>query len=93
MPTLVEESVKIVWDMVTLNPPAISHLPKEFDENWHEKHFSQWDESRQPTNLVYFNPVLFFGFSMDVAQKGEVGNKSTGSAITNVYTCDERVCT
>ena len=87
MPTLIEEAVKIVWDMVTLNPPAISCLPQKFNEDWHDKHATQWEESRQTNQLVYYNPVLFFGFNMDVAHKGEVGNKPPGYASTNAYTC------
>ena len=85
MPTLIEESVKIAWDMVTLNPPAISSLPQDFDEDWHDKHVTQWEDSSDTNDLVYYNPVLFFGFNMDVAQKAEVGNKPPGSTSTNVY--------
>lgn len=83
VPSLIEESVKIVWDMVTLNPPAISTLPRAFNEDWHEKHVTQWEEGRESYRLVYYNPVLFFSFSMDVAHKAEVGNKPLGSASSN----------
>ena len=83
VPTLIEESVKIVWDMVTLNPPAISCLPQEFDEDLHDKHATQWEDSRGTNTLVYYNPVLFFSFNLDVAHKGEVGNMPPGSASTS----------
>ena len=87
MPTLIEESVKIVWDMVMLNPPAISLLPQVYCEDWHDKHATKWKDSRGANSLVYYNPVLFYGFTLDVARKGEVGNMPPGSASTGTYMC------
>ena len=72
---MIDISVSLAWDMVTLVPPAIVCQPDVYQEEWHEKRIKYWnDTTTSSMPLVYFRPVLFYSSLGHVGCKGEIGN-------------------
>ncbi|XP_019851827.1 PREDICTED: uncharacterized protein LOC105316597 isoform X1 [Amphimedon queenslandica] len=71
---MVDKAVCLVWDMVTIVPPAIVYQPTEYDEEWHEKRITSWKDNLPYNPVVYFQPVLFYSALGHVGCKGTIGN-------------------
>ena len=71
---MVDKAVCLVWDMVTIVPPAIVYQPTEYKEEWHEKRITSWKDNLSYNPVVYFQPVLFYSALGHVGCKGTIGN-------------------
>ena len=72
---MIAEAVKLSWDMVSLVPPPVVDQPAtEYNEDWHEKRLTSWDDDSPSKPLVYFRPVLYYSCLGHVGCKGVVGN-------------------
>lgn len=77
---MIEKAVRVAWNMVTLVPPPLLCQPLMYSEEWHERRTTYWsDDIEDNTNLMYFQPVMFYSALEQVATKGMIGNSPLDS--------------
>ena len=70
-------AVELAWKIVTLVPPALVCLPKEYNEDCMERRYTAWSDEAPSCPTIYFKPVLFYSALGHRHReiKGIVGNK------------------
>ena len=77
---LLDKAIDIVVNMLTLTPPQLVDMPKDFNEELHEIRSNNWTDCEDDSyDLIYFRPILYLGRNGEVATPGLVGNKLTHS--------------
>ena len=75
---LLDKAIDIVVNMLTLTPPQLMAMPKDFSEELHEIRSNNWTDCEDDLyDLVYFRPILYHGRNGAVAVQGSVGNRPT----------------
>ena len=73
---MIDRAVHLVWEMMTLIPPAIVCQPTEYKEEWHEKRITSWSDALPYNPVVYYRPVLLYSALGHVGCQGIIGNSS-----------------
>ena len=71
---MIDRTVHLVWEMMTLIPPAIVCQPTEYKEEWHEKRITSWSDALPYNPVVYYRPVLLYSALGHVGCQGTIGN-------------------
>ncbi len=80
MNALEKEMSRLSWKLLSIVPPLISTviLDAPYCKEWHEKECSpEWNKNLTKYQLVYYRPILFYGYEGKVAQKGWIGNRES----------------
>ena len=78
----VAEATSMVWDMLTLVPPAILCTPEKFSEDWHEVVSTPRVKGSHYT-LSYYRPLMLYHAHGHVAVKAIVGKKTSTEPTVN----------
>ena len=79
---MIDRAVRLVWEMMTLIPPAIVYQPTEYKEEWHKKQITSWNDDLPCNAVVYYRPVLLYSALGHVGCQGAIGNEPQASNMT-----------